>query len=324
MKNLTLIAAVAFIALAFTACKKEPGVDNTYSIPNGVLLTSFYSNQLSSNTQTFVVDATDGGTVTAANGMTVTIAPASLYYNQTTVVTGNVTVTLVEVYDRGRMATMNKATMGYVPGFVPNDTLAMLISGGEYYLNIAQNGTNVLAPNGVAVTLPADNTGGTLPGMSQFDGVAVGDDLNWAVNLLGTVQTVTDIDGNEHYLIMDKIWGWTNVAQFHASGGPYEMVRASMPTGFTPSNCELFISYDGQGMNLASLDGLSGTYFTETYLHVPIGQPVHFIALAYIDGELYYAVQESVIEEDHIETIPIAEFHATTRAQVETIINDLP
>jgi len=321
MKNLSFVAAFALVGLAFVSCEKEvTGIDNTYSVPNAVLLTSFYANQLSNNTQSFTVDATTGGMITGAHGATVTIAPGSLFHNSTTVVTGNVDITLVEIYDRGTMVTMNKATRGYLP----NDSLSTLVSGGEYYLKISQNGQDVLAPTGVAVTLPADSTGGPDGSMAVFNGVFDGDDLNWDLEPAANVDVIQDTAGGTHYLIMDQSWGWTNVDRFYSFAGPKTLLRAQMPTGFTPANCELFLTYDGEPTALASLDVFENGYFSEHYGQIPIGLAVHFIAVAIIDGELYYAIQAATIEEDHIEQIASSQFHATTQAELVEIINDLP
>jgi len=328
MKHLTFIAAVSCLALAFTSCKKEPGTgDNSYSIPNGVLLSSFYANQLTANTQNFTVNATLGDTITGANGIKVVIAANSLYKNPTVLITGNVNVELIELYDRGMLATMNKGTMGYIEGeglITYNDTTEMLVSGGMYYLNITQNGAAVLAPTGVGVIMPVDNTGGADPTMEQFDGVTAGDDMNWKPNLTGAVQVITDIDGVSYYLIVDNKWGWSAAARPHFAPGAKTHIEAVMPTGFTPDNCELFISYEGIGVNLGSLDAFAAGAFTETHGLFPVGTPVNFIAIAVIDGELHYAIQPAVLVEDHVQEFAATQFNRTTQSSLRSIINDLP
>jgi hypothetical protein len=326
MKQLILpVLAIALGVLA--SCDKEGDIDNTFSMPNGELHNSFIAGNLANDTQTWTVDADEGGYLIGEKGTRVIIAPGSLYWPTVPVitpVTGNVQVTLIEVYDREDMIWLDKPVMEEVW----QDTLAGLVSGGQYYLSIKQNGNNVYT-SGVTVYLPVDNTGGADPMMTQYDetsvlGVFAWEDAETAVSVTEIPEDTSGVDPATIfcYEVNDSQWGWTSVAHPIIAPSITTKLLAQLPTGFNPSTFRVYIAYDGMPGTLQSLPFQEGGYYSEKFGQAPIGMPVHFVAVGFIDGQLHYAIQESTIEDEHIEVI--SDFHPTTKSKLADIIAALP
>jgi hypothetical protein len=314
MKTISLISSIACATVLFTSCKK----DNPTVTGNGTQLTNFFNTNVSSSKQIFTINASMGGDVFGAKGTHVRVLPNSLFDANNQLVTGNVQLELVEIYDRADMVLLNKPTMGKMS----NGDLSTLISGGEYYLKITQNGQEIFAPSGVYVSLPTTNTGGVDPAMKAFDGVT---ELNnfWWNQTADTVNLDQDSIGGSSYGILDGQWGWTNIDRFYDDPRPKTVIKAGLPNGYDNTNCEVYLTYDGEETALAALDIFTTDgYFSEHYGLIPIGLEVHFIAVTMIDNQLHYAIQGATITNGHIEQI--TSFTPITQAELAVLINALP
>ena len=312
MKKIIISSALVVIGLT-TACKKE--VIPTPDTNNSTTLSSYHSQIVNQLKQNFTVDATLGGTITGNKGTKVTILPNGLKWSNGQTVTGNVNIELVEIYDRGTMVLTNKPTMG----ILPNGDLAPLVSGGEYYLKITQNGTALNTNNGVYVQVPTANPDF---GMQLFDGI-----LDANANLTWDL-TTDSINFNQdslgsNYGFFDDAWGWTNVDRFYDDPRPKTTIKVQLPNGFDNTNANVYITYDGEPTALASMDVFTTDgYFSEHYGLIPIGLEIHLIAIAMIDGQLNYAILPQTVDADEIMTI--ASFSPISEAALVALINDLP
>lgn len=322
MKSILIIIALASAGMAVTSCKKKTNNDPATPVGGTSQLHTFMANNLESNTQHFSVNASTGAVITGAHGTVVIIDGGTLLNGSNQIVTGNVDVELVEIYDRASMVLLNKPTMGRLA----NGDLSALISGGEYYLRITQNGQELHSSNGVRVLLPGDNTGGIQFGMSQFDGVIDGDgNLVWELeaDTVGVIQDSAGGQWNVSYEILDGSWGWTNVDRFYYDPRPKTTLKVKLPDGYDNTNCEVYLTYDGEPTALASLDSFTQDgFFSEHYGQIPIGLEVHFIAVTMINNQLHYAIQGVTITSNHIEYITT--WTPITQSDLATMINNLP
>lgn len=323
MKTKSLIVMAAVLTLGLTSCKKdkENGTDTATGTPNATQLNAFFSENVEDNTQHFTVNASTGAYLTGDHGTVVWILGGMLEDNSGNAITGNVDVELIEVYDRASMIFMNKPTMGQLP----DGDHSALVSKGEYYLRITQNGNPVNANNGVIVKVPAGNIVGQNNGMWLFEGEITGNDLLWIQEQDSVVAEQDSVGGQwgMSYTILENQWGWTNVDRFYNDPRPKTILKAKLPEGYNNTNCEVYLSYDGEPGVLASLDTYTNDgYFSEHYGQIPIGLEVHFIAVTMINGELNYAIQSATITDGHIEYINT--FTPITQSQLADLINALP
>src|SRR5690606_11720632 len=91
-------------------------------------------------------------------------------------VTGEVELTFIDLYYRKHMAPTNKPTMG----LKPNGDKAMLVTGGEFFIEVRKDG--VLLDSGCTFQLivPGENTGGVDTEMILWKGIIDDNgDLTW-------------------------------------------------------------------------------------------------------------------------------------------------
>lgn len=319
MKKITLIALTAGLIILMLACKKETNNPDPSSpnSPNGTQLTSFFTGNVSNNTQHFTVNAGTGGFLQGVHGTNIMIYGGMLLDASNNPVSGSVDVELVEIYNRASMVFMNKPTMG----LLGNGDKSALVSKGEYYLKISQNGVALNANNAVVVNVPTLNIAGQNAGMSLFDGTFQNDNLVWEV-VQDSVDIAQDSMGSS-YVILENQWGWTNVDRFYSDPRPKTVLKAKLPDSYNNTNCEVYLAYDGEPGVLASLDTYTTDgFFSEHYGLIPIGLEVHFIAVTMINGQLNYAIQAATITDGHIEYINT--FTPISQSDLAALINALP
>ncbi|VAW24338.1 hypothetical protein MNBD_BACTEROID04-2040, partial [hydrothermal vent metagenome] len=240
---------------------------------------------------------------------------------------GNVTVKLIEIYDKASMLLKDKSTLGRRA----NGDKEALKSAGEFFIEAIQ-GTNDLELLEMATitSRPVD--------FADLDGgmrVFRGDDTNgdWVEadeNEDGINDDVEIRDGQGadgefatyNYDIGD--FGWTNLDRWYSFTGPKTELFIDVPDGFNQDNSAVYLSYDGEPTALARMDTWNSSLemFTEHYGLIPIGLEVHIIMVAEIDGQLNYAIQGTTIVDGHIEVITA--LTPITQPALETLINGLP
>jgi hypothetical protein len=319
MKAFKITSLVIDSVLTITACKKKTSETPIDGTSNPSALANFFSANMNSRIQHFSVNASTGGFITGTQGTSVIIYGNTLQNSSGSTITGMVDVELVEVYDRASMVLLNKPTVG----ILPNGDHSTLISKGEYYLKITQNGNPVTINNGVIVQVPANNIPGQNFGMALFDGITENGNFLWDQIQDSIPAQQGDSTFTSTYQILEGSWGWTNVDRFYNDPRPKTTLKVKLPNGFDNTNSEVYITYDGEPGALASLDTYtSDGCFSEHYGLIPIGLEIHIIAVTLINGELNYAIQAATVVNGQIETIN--SFTPITQSQLAALINALP
>jgi hypothetical protein len=311
------------LLLNTTACKKKTEEDPK---PDGMALMERFTQNRQEMLQTFTIDASTGGTVTGTQGTEINIPPSALGLNGTPV-SGNVEIQLIEIYSRGHMLLNNMPTNGKNA----NGEIEMLKTGGEFYINAVQNGNNLeilsyiqlkskpVDPNKVDFNLKVFRPDCNEPRDLDCEG-----DWEEVPNQAGHGVMVGENQMTQPIYIVDLTeFGWTNLDRWYNYSGPKTTLHIDVPEGFNDTNCEVFLSYDGED-GLARMDVYDDQtgMFTEHYGQLPIGQQVHIILIADIDGEVHYTVQGTTITQNHVETMAYPQ--PTTETNLFVIIEDLP
>ncbi len=280
-------------------------------------LQDYFSSNMESAKQSFSIDATAGGTITSISGTEITFYANSFINGMAQDVTGNITIELVEIFNKSDMLRLNKQTMGNFPG----GELRPLLSGGEFKISAFQNGTALSLKSGVSYNMISNAPGGFAdPNMQLFYGNEVGDTLTWdpqdTLNNAGVFA-----EGSQYYSFLDRL-NWINCDYFMDYNGPLTTVSAELPTGFTNANAMLFISFDGVN-SLTNVYGFeNGVFTTAPNYELPVGMEVHFIAFTVINDEPHAAIVPATISDGHLEVIP--ELVQTTEGQFAADLLDLP
>lgn len=309
--------------LLFTSCTKNDSDDIDIIVrATAEDFNNLKEDALENLTQDFQFNAEDGNiTLTSENGVTININGACLTLNGNAV-TGEVNLEFVELFEKGNMLVTNKPTMG----ILPNGDKALLISGGEFFIEATQNG-NILETNcNIQLGIPTDLTGGADNDMILWDGIIDEDgELAWDENKRDGAQGGVFAEGNQYYAFIGD-FGWSNVDRFYNDPRPKTTILVGVPEGYDNTNCSVFLSYDGEDTGLANLDtyDAGSGLFSEHYGQIPIGLECHVIFVTEEANDWKYAVQAATIEENGIITITDGETSIVTQSQLETIINGLP
>jgi len=318
----------------FASCVEGGDMDVETPQPDGIALNDRFQNNRIDALQEFTLDAAAGGTITGLQGTNVTFLPNSFGLNGSPV-TGNVTVQLIEIYDKASMLLNNKSTLG----MKANGDKEALKSAGEFFIN-AKQGVNELELLAMAAVQSrpvdfADLDGGMqiFRGGPDQDCDGIDNDCDWVAadedeNGEQDDAKIRDGQGADGefatYNYDIGTFGWTNLDRWYNYTGAKTEIFIAVPAEFNEDNCAVYLSYDGEPTALARMDVYNTTLemFTEHYGLIPIGLEVHIIMVAEIDGVLHYAIQGTTIVEDHIEVI--SGLSPITQPALESLINGLP
>ncbi len=327
-----LLAALFITALLFTnySCSKSEGVDDDCdglcTPPTAEEFNNIRDLALDGLTQTFEIDADQTSvSFTTEKGVEITLYPGCLTLDGNPI-TGKADLEYVEIFEKGNMLTTNKPTMG----LLPNGDKALLLTGGEFYINATQNGKQLETNCAFQLIIPANLTGDANPGMTLWEGI-IDDDGNLAWDEIDRDNTANDGKDNviaegESYYAFRGDFGWTNVDIFYSDPRDKTTLLASVPEGYDNTNCAIYLSYNDQNNALAKLDTYDATtkLFSEHYGQIPIGLECHIIFVTEADSNWKYVVKPITIQENGIITFTESEMAIATEAQLNTIINNLP
>lgn len=329
MKNLKHILGTLLVtALIFTSCSKsdvkDDDCDGLCDLATAEEFNSIKDAALDAITQNFQFNAEDGSvTLTSENGVEININGACLTKNGNAV-TGAVNLEFVEIFDKANMLLTNKPTMG----ILPNGDKALLISGGEFFVEATQNGIALDTNCGFQLIIPAALTGGADSNMILWNGII--DDngnLAWEENKRDGANGQGGVfaEGNSYYAFMNG-FGWSNVDKFYSDPRPKTTILVDVPEGYNNTNSAVYLSYDGEDSGLANLDTYDPVtgLFSEHYGQIPIGLECHVIFVSEEDDNWKYAIKAVTVVANGVIIITESETASATEAQLTTIINGLP
>lgn len=303
-----ILGSLLLTTLLFSSCKTTD--DNDLPPVEHIPATeqefkSIKDEALADLTQNFSFNSDDGYiTLTSENGVQIGINGDCLTLNGDEI-SGNVDIEFVEIFEKGNMLTTNKPTMGRLP----NGDKAMLLTGGEFFIEATKDGqlldTNCL----INLIVPSSLTGGTDNEMVLWTGTIEEDDtLTWDEVDNATGQGGVFAEGGQYYTLLEG-FGWTNVDRFYNDPRPKTQIQVQAPVGYNYTNSAVYLSYDGEDTGLAALDTYDGTLnlFSEHYGQIPIGLECHVIFATEDNGIWRYAVKAVTIAENDIITFNIDE-----------------
>lgn len=325
----SVLAPVFVFAFILYSCSSE----NSAKLPTSSSYGALKQAALSSATQHFTFNTANGvGNFISTKGVGIEIAASSLTLNGNPV-TGAVDIEYIEIFDGASMAATGKHTMGEKS----DGTRAMLLSGGEFYINATQEGQQLGLNGFITLQIPtwlsdAETSGN--PDMSLWELTA--NDSVWVED---TEMNPTGIDGVDlqegqgpngvfttlYYTFVND-FGWTNVDCFYNDPRPKTPILATVPSGYDNTNSNVYLHYDGLGNGLATLDTyITATQqFSEHYGQIPIGLQCHVIFVTEENGQWRYAIKPATISANAVYSFIMAETTVGTEAQMKAAINALP
>lgn len=269
------LALLATGLITAMGCKKDkptsPASSNPASSPINTLQ-AFYSAYGVQN-QTFTVNNTTGGTITGANGGKY-FFPANFFQTPAkVVVSGNVTVTLKEIFSPRNMVLSNMPTTTATRG---------LLSQGEFNITAKQGNQNLIANGNFAAHLPMIDTTPLAMDSEQvwnFNPVTWG----WS-NSYGSYAYSLGSNPDSIVINSDSI-DWLNADCFYPNG-PFYTIYPKVANSPDISQTAIYIFVNGHKA-IWQAYYLSGTKF-QTPGDIPQGAPLTIIGLAVSsDGTVY-------------------------------------
>ncbi len=319
--SLAIFALIALLSAAFQSCNKETPLN-----PSAQEFKNIREIALENIKQVFNFQAEDGAvTFTSEKGVKLTINGNCLTRNGNPV-SGPVKLEFAEMFDRGDMLVTNKATNGKLP----DGTQAMLVSGGEFYIQALQDGQALELTCGMHMEVPTALSGGDDFEMELFKGV-VEDDGNvvWEKNKQAEFGIREDQGGaatGNQYFAYFSTFGWTNVDRFYNDPRPKTTILVDVPEGYDANNSAVYLSYDGEPNALAQLDRYDENtgLFSEHYGQIPIGLNCHVIFVSEDNGQWRYAIKGVSIQAGGTITFDASELATTSEAGLTQQITILP
>jgi len=249
MKTKHILIISLLVTALIAGCKKDNPGGPTPN-PNQTVFQQLVANNIANATQTFSVNAATGGQVMGNKGTQLIFEPNAFRHLDGSLVTGSVSVKLVEVLSIGDMIWLNKQTVGN-----DNGTLKLLRSGGELGLKVEQNGNRLrIAPGGLVAKVPTD-TGD--PNMDLFSGREnPNGDMIWTVIDSSVVGVEDDYYVDTTYVVVwpqppitfnpasDSLQ-WINCDYFYNYPNTTN-ITATLPTGLSTDSTLVYIGFPSE------------------------------------------------------------------------------
>jgi len=327
MKTLSTLRLLVFAGMlfAFFSCTKNNAVNEPrLALPDAGSFQDLRNEALKDLVQTKTFKAEDGVEFTSAKGVKLQIWGDCLQDQEGNAVTGDVTLSFVEMYDRGNMLVTNKPLMG----INANGKKEPLVTGGQFNIEVKQ-GNKILKPGCLfSMQVPAGLTGGLDHDMSLWTGsFNENGDLAWEEVQEGNGKE-RPLNPNEQqtsYGIFGQEFGWNNVDRFSSYTGPKTQIKVTVPAAYNQTNSGVFLAYEDSPYTLAQLDSYDTAekYFTEHYGFVPVGLTVHVIFTSESNGQIVYAIKQVTITSGSIIAINESDLNTTTKENLVSMINAL-
>lgn len=322
LKHLTLLLAASFFIFS---CKKDDTRNQVDPVipPKAADFAKIREGGLNRLVQKFTVDTENDIEIESEKGVSVRIVASSLKLNGEPV-TGDIDLEFVEIFDPGDMLAANKRTMGRLP----DGKLAMLITGGAFYINASQDGQPLDRDAQIRLLVPGELTGEADPDMILWDGELDDDgNLTWVPKKrdAGDGNDNLFIEGTQYYAVFSN-FGWTNIDKFYNDPREKTQLWVKVPEGFDNKNSAVYLKYKGEPNALASMDvyDTEKKMFSEHYGQIPIGIECHLIFATESNENWRIAVKSVTIEEDGTYEFSGNETQVMTESAMIQLINDLP
>lgn len=310
MKLAQLTVAALCVGMTLVACQKDKdrtGTKQPVPVTEKAddVIDAFFKANRADNTQTFQFNASDGSVLNGSSGTIVTVQAGALRYSDGTVASGMVTARMVEVQTIAQQALFGFPTQNVWDQTNPNGG-GPIETGGSLELTIAdQNGTQLTAQgNGVTVAIPTNVFD---PNMRIWKGVPSTDqprDNVWAQN-----PNEAPTGGEGH-----SIFNWLgrtrlNIDKLYATcTGTPTPFKVDLPAPFVKTNTEIYVVAQVCGSTgpkaIFALDMYNASpkfWFEHTAAGLPVGLNVDFVAIAKINGVLYYKIENATIVPGHFQ-----------------------
>lgn len=320
MKNARLVWIAAIALVVAWSCRKDETTETPGTPPpaGSHSFAAFFEGNIADATQTFSIDAANGGQRTGAKGTRLIFEPGAFVHADGTPVVGNVTVSLVEALTVGDMVKLNKQTVGD-----DNGTLRLLVSGGAINVYAEQGGNEVqVTPGGLIARIPTDVADPAMTlfsGREDAQGNMIWDPIDSAI--IDTDPTYYDSTDYTfpyyfYYPLNPPGFNWINCDYFW-NASTMTTISATPPAGSTTDSTLVWITFPT--INSMASMYLNGTGGWNSF-QIPVGISATVIGLRQEGSGYSSTFQEITVTENMI--VPLV-FTPTTLDDFELALEGL-
>lgn len=339
MKLKQVTVAAACVGMTLVACQKtKPPVAANHLKGTDDIETFFETNRANGE-ESFSVDPTKDEHLYAADGTEILIDAGTIRTLTGGTLTEGVELKINTVYSRWPMLKYNMPTETASDDATVAATGGKpLETGGSYGISIkTESGANVsIVDGGITILGPAGLTGGMNTSMSVWEAAQSTDqerDMGWTVSTLalGTVGSTTysvPVPSNKPILpdFWDDKWYVNTDWCFTGKSGGSLIPKVTLPSGYTPTNTEIFIARKDHLYALTSLDvytsASSGDYWTDNVGYFGEDETGYVIVVAIVDGDLHANITEFSATSN--QTINITSIPLTSLTSLQSNVEALP
>ncbi len=317
-----LFAIACGVAVLASSCKND-GTEIGLAPASSASFKNLRERALKDLVQQKTFKAEDEIVFTSQKGAKLTIGSNCLRDENGNSVEGDVTLSFIEIYDRGNMVATNKPVMGKDG----DGNLLPLVTGGEYNIEFKQGDKTLRSGCLFNIHIPAKNTGSLDGGMILWTG-KINDEGNLVWEEAKADGKEGGIRPNEQsagYDIWGNEFGWTNVDRFYSDPRDKTQIKVTVPNGYNKDNAAVYLAYENEPNVLAQLDtyDVEDKFFSEHYGFIPIGMNLHVIFVSESNGSVVYATKPATIVANGTIAITDAELNTTTKNNLISLINAL-
>ena len=227
--------------------------------------------------QVFTVNAASSGIISSSKGAKLYLPPNGFITPDGRTVTGNIQVSVKEIYTPMEMIFNNMPT---------TSNGRLLESGGEFQILVSQNSTDLKLAPGNFIRIGIPNTGVNLQGMQVFNGVPdTSGEVNWVVNSRPGNFVVGDSVLFSNYNLFSDDVNWINVDKFiNDPTVVFTVYPGNFPSG---DSTNVFVHLTGRNtvVKMNWVQGLS--YFKSDML---LAVPSTIVGISTRNGQLFASV----------------------------------
>jgi len=320
------ISLLLLTILIFYSCKKEEEI----STNNSTLSVEDFLNDRAPQTQTYIIDAEQGGQFFTQKGSKVTIPNDAFYAADGESVLGDVKIEMNEIFSKSDML-----FSGVFPVSNAWGSGMVLNSGGEFSIEAMQGEEDlrVAKDKFIEVVIPAQ---AGPEGMQLFVAGPVDDDtsaVDWGAplgvnddNWNDTTMSMSSFTFNSAdgtYSITLDTLGWANIDAFNWQITYFDCIFALQGiTGLDNSNTTAFAIFQGQNavwpVGVNSWGSIQNDTIFESHL---ANVPLNLLVISVVNGDLFYGLLSLIPQPGTIYTIDML---PVSSADLDQIIADLP
>lgn len=252
--------------------------------------------------QTFQVNSASVTDIVAEQGTVLMISPQAFTQADGSPIDGDLTVSLLEMYQPGEIIACQLSTNG----LNNSQSVEPLLSEGILYLDITYNNQPVILNQNIQIFVPSENQVLELSFFNSPSCPELDCKVLWEINPEASIynESYTDAAGNTTlgYRVFFQTTGWLSIARYNTSQEARGILYNKALEGYTTANSNTFLKYDSSSTAIgmfSDFDAENGV-FSEKYAEIPNNTSGEVIFVSKPEVEFKYDSQAVTTEDGKI------------------------